>query len=371
MAKYIAFRADGSVDTGIGHIKRCLSLAQKFMREGFQVLFISRSLTPVLEAEIKTSGADYIRIPTTSERENRYFHSAWLNGTESDDASLSREILVKYGCESNNELSLIVVDHYALGKPWETELNSLAPLLVIDDLCDRSHHCNWLIDQTIGRQKGDYLALVNSDCQLLLGPQFSLLRDEFSQWRPKSLTRRKDIQHVNNILVTLGGVDKNNKSLMTLSALEKSHYSGKITLIVGSGNPNLYSLEDAISKSLNKIRLVINSDKMSEEMTDADLCIGAAGTTSWERCALGLPTINLVIAKNQETIAKNLSQAGAAINFGLLENEDDILRLKNLIDHLISDVAILKKLSEASSQVCDGTGLHRIYSTVNEKLCLM
>lgn len=366
MNKFVAFRVDGSLDTGIGHVKRCLTLAQKFMTEGYRIVFLSRSLTAELKLETAKARADLILLTCSFERDSRYSHSEWLLGTEDSDAQLCLDALKKYSMKHRCVPALIVVDHYALAQPWEKILSQIAPIFVIDDLCDRPHHCKWLMDQTIGRKEADYKQLINQNCQLLLGPQYALLRDEFYQVRTRSLQRRNEIQDIENILITLGGIDKNNTSLLVLKALEESSYTNLITLIIGASNPNVISLKNKIATSANNIRLIINSQTMSVEMLNADICIGAAGTTSWERCALGLPTINITIAKNQEVIARNLGKAGAAIEFGWLKDKGDVQRMISLINELKHKPEKLKTFTKKSALICDGMGVNRIYSLVTK-----
>lgn len=366
MNKFVAFRVDGSLEIGIGHVKRCLTLAQKFILEGYRVVFLSRTLTSDLKLEVSEAKGDLLMLPGSSERDRRYYHSEWLQGTEDSDAQLCFNALQKYSVRYQSELALIVVDHYALAAPWEKVLSLLAPIFVIDDLCDRPHYCNWLIDQTIGREKNEYKELINKDCLLLLGPQYALLRNEFSQLRKKSIQRRNNTYDIENILITLGGVDKNNTSLLVLKALECSNYCNLITLVVGISNPNILYLKSEIAASTKNIKLIINPNRISEEMLNADLCIGAAGTTSWERCVLGLPTINITIAKNQEAIARNLGKVEAAIDFGWLESEVDIQRMISLINDLKNEPFKLRTFANKSSHVCDGMGVNRIFSLITQ-----
>lgn len=365
MDKFVAFRADGSIETGIGHIKRCLTLAKKFKEQGYQVLFLCRSITEDLKKELSDSGMDLLELPVSMERDEHYHHSSWLQGTEASDAVASLRLLNSHSRANGVNPELIFVDHYSLASPWEKELSVVAPVFVIDDLCDRPHCCCWLMDQTVGRVEKDYLHLVNKECTLLLGPQYALLRDEFQQYRESALIRRKNISAISNILVTLGGIDKNNISALVIKALEHSCYQKKITLIIGSSNPNINSLQETIDSSVSDIDVIINSANMAEEMLKADLCIGAAGTTSWERCTLGLPTINLTIAKNQENIATNLDKVGAAIDFGWLVTDEDIRHLTLLINSLSNDPGQCIKMAQRSVLVCDGLGVHRIFSIVN------
>ena len=196
-----------------------------------------------------------------------------------------------------------------------------------------------------------------------MGPQFALLRNEFKEWREHSLTMRFN-RNIENILVTMGGVDTENYTLRILKEITKSKYAKKcnFTVIIGGSYPHTNTLHKFVEGSQLKISVLSSVKDMAEIMSNSDLCIGAAGSTSWERCCLGQPTITFAIADNQREIAKQLSQRNLAI----------YSNMSNLIpdfEQFFGDSGgeLLRTLSTNSLQICDGFGASRVLEELEKK----
>lgn len=285
-------------------------------------------------------------------------HTAWLGSTWQTDAQETVAILASL------QPDWLVVDHYALDRRWE---EALAPhyrqLLVIDDLADRPHRCNLLLDQNLGRQPQDYAALVPAHCQLLIGPQFALLRPEFAALRPYSLQRRQAQPALRHLLITMGGVDQPNATGQVLQALKTCALPAdcRITVVMGLTAPWLHNVRQLAAQMPWPTEVAVNVNDMAQRMADSDLAIGAAGSTSWERCCLGLPTLMVVLAENQQAGAQALEAAQAARLVGSVS--DIATQLPQAVREL-TDSKHQMRMSLAASAVTDGQGVAKILQTM-------
>ena len=354
----IVVRADASLTMGSGHIMRCLTLADWLKQQGHDISFICRAHDGHLADLIgqkgfavqllaKSEAADFIK---------QHAHSEWLGASESDDFAECKPILQAL------KPDWLIIDHYAIGKNWEQQAKRLLPnlkILAIDDLADRTHDCEILLDQNFGRKNEDYQPLVPSDCQRLLGTRYTLLRDEFARWRAISLNRRKSVQPPNNILVNLGGVDNDNVTLKILQSLntflQQSTQAFNVTVVMGKTASHIESVQRFAKHASFACAVLVNVTNMAQLMANADLAIGAAGSTTWERCCLGLPMVLIVLADNQQVIAKALADKN------LVKVVTDIARLDEQLPRLLSEIADnYKKFSRQSAKLVDGQGAKRV-----------
>lgn len=361
----IVFRVDASLQMGTGHVMRCLTLANALKAQGAECIFICREHKGNLIEKIQTSGFYVYTLSTGNDdylidkhkADNKHislFHSSWLGTTQQQDAEQCATILKRLSVE------WLVVDHYALDKTWQELLKPYyQKLMVIDDLGDREHIADLLLDQNYGSTLKKYKDVVPESCQVLTGPKFALLRPEFSLWRDYSLKRRKGKKTVNNILITLGGIDPNNYTGRILEQLAKTQFKSSTTIIVvmGAHAPHLESIREQAALMPVLTLVEDNVDNMAELMSNADLAIGAAGATTWERCCLGLPTIQLVIAENQRRIAEALA-AEKAIK--LLEDIGDLSFLISTVEQWLLPIATRAEL------LVDGLGSQRATRYIKE-----
>jgi UDP-2,4-diacetamido-2,4,6-trideoxy-beta-L-altropyranose hydrolase len=341
----VIFRVDASLQMGTGHVMRCLTLAQVLKENGADAEFICRKHKGNLIDKIRLSGFNVHELEVFEETEvdNKLAHSHWLGATQQQDAD---DCINMFKAE---KLDWLIVDHYALDEQWQKRFKPYCEkLVVIDDLADRKHQCDILLDQTFGRQQEDYLTLTPKDCQLLLGSQYALLRPEFSEWREFSLERRSKPEF-KQLLINMGGVDVDNVTEKILDRLELCNLSNdmSITVVMGGSAPYLESVK---SKSITlpyKTEVKVDVGNMAELMANADIAIGASGATTWERCCLGLPTIQLITAYNQEFIASKLNKINA---IKLVEIDDVVENLENF-QHW------MKSTGESASKVTNGSGI--------------
>jgi UDP-2,4-diacetamido-2,4,6-trideoxy-beta-L-altropyranose hydrolase len=266
------------------------------------------------------------------------------------DAEQTREAL------SGTSWDWLIVDHYALDVVWEKALRPLAKrIAVIDDIADRVHDCDVLIDQNLHEDSSDrYKGLVPEQCALLLGPSYALLRDEFRELRTSTKPRSGNVDRV---LVFFGGMDENNftgRVLYALSRLERPELA--VEVVLGAQHPHLEEIRRLCSN--HGFNCHVQTNRMAQLMSAADLSIGAGGVAVWERCCLGLPALVIQTAKNQE------EQITASARRGLiyapqLDNMSEAEISRHLLS-LLENPALLQALSLASSTVVDGCGLWRV-----------
>ncbi len=355
----IAFRTDASIEIGTGHVMRCLTLAEALSSLGHHCLFICRDHRGNLAEFITAQGFSLHLLSKAPEEELELSgldwndHASWLGVSWRQDARETSSVLKQM------PIDWLVVDHYALDACWEQQVSEhTARILVIDDLADRPHRCNLLLDQTFGRKAEDYQRWVSEECELLCGSRYALLRSEFTQLRTYSLQRRSK-PALRQLLITMGGVDKDNVTGQVLGALQDSGLPEdcKIVVVMGRTAPWLSDvrLKSEVLPWATEVKVGV--DNMAELMAESDLAIGAAGATAWERSCLGLPSIMVVVAENQKLIAKNLSKVRAA---QFLDKENIGLEMNKIIRSI--DLSLL---SNESRNVCDGYGVAR----VKERIC--
>ena len=368
----IAFRADASLQMGSGHVMRCLTLADALKAQGADCHFINREHSGHLLEVIRQRGyqvnslvmsAQYAQSATknivneASILQKEPAHAAWLGSTWQTDAQETAAVL------AGLQPDWLVVDHYALDQRWE---ETLAPhyrkLLVIDDLADRPHRCDLLLDQNLGCRPEHYAQWVSAHCQVLTGPHYALLRPEFAALRPYSLQRRQAQPALRQLLITMGGVDLPNATGQVMQALKTCALPQelRITVVMGLTAPWLQNVRELAVKMPWSTEVVVNINDMAQRMVDSDLAIGAAGSTSWERCCLGLPTLMVVLADNQRDIAIGLERAGAAIALDQHNADKFVVELKNAITKLIANEISLISLSHAASNVTNGCGTNLV-----------
>ena len=309
----ITFRTDSSLQIGSGHVMRCLTLADELRQRGADVMFVCREHPGNMIGLIEAKGYPVVRLAQAeaeyAEAPEDLAHAAWLGVSWQQDAA-ETIIAVK-----DAHPQWLIIDHYALDCRWELLLRPyVGEIMAIDDLADRPHDCDLLLDQNLcDGLDTRYDILLPKACHKLLGPKYVLLRPEFATSR-KNL-RQRDGQ-VKRVLVFFGGVDPTNETEKTLQALTGiSDRQFDVDVVVGGGNLHKEQI-NKICAANDGFHYHCQVDNMAELMAAADLAIGAGGATTWERCALGLPSISVVIAKNQHDTTKAVAAVGATLCLG-------------------------------------------------------
>lgn len=358
----VVFRADASVAIGSGHIMRCLTLAAVLRQQGHDCHFVCREHPGHLLDVIAKQGFSVAILPASDRLPEIHptAHAAWLGSTQQQDAAACIPILQAAACD------WLVVDHYALDATWEQALRPhCRRIMVIDDLADRTHDCDVLLDQTLGRSAQDYAAWVPATCRLLTGSQYALLRPEFAQWRTQSLQyRRAHSGGLQQLFINMGGVDKDNHTGRVLAALAAAAHrlpeNMSLTVVMGATAPHLAAVQQQAQTLPWPVAVRVNAHNMAELMSQADLAIGAAGSSAWERCCLGLPSVMVVLADNQHSIAHQLQAAGAADWLDADSPHFD----QELVAVLQADAASRAKRSRRAAALVDGEGAARVAAAI-------
>jgi len=321
---------------------RCVALADELKREGCTVTFLCRALEGNL---IESVEHKVIVLEKNDDFQSDDLYSNWLGATQGQDAKQTIKVMPKI-------TDLLVVDSYALGQFWHQKLRPYTKkILVIDDLADRQFDCDILLNQNLGVEEKVYEGRVPRDCKLLLGCNYALLRPEFSETRTEALEKRLHTTEIENILVSVGGSDIDN---VTYDILQQLDSKFNIVVVLGKISPYNKMIK-AYAKNKN-IEVIVDANNMSELMLNADIAIGAGGSTSWERCCLGLPTLLCVLADNQRGAAERLEDLGAVI---IINN------LKTDLQLIIENSDYQNIMSNNAKSICDGLGCKRVGSYVN------
>jgi UDP-2,4-diacetamido-2,4,6-trideoxy-beta-L-altropyranose hydrolase len=363
----VAFRVDASLEVGIGHVMRCLTLADILSAQGEQVSFICREHPGHLILLIEQKGYFVCRLEQEQYSVSSQLvdlalpvlaHAKWLGASQREDAQQCQEFLAQF------KPDWLIVDHYAIDYRWQQILQAdYKQLMVIDDLADRVHQCALLLDQSYGRKVEDYLSFVPKECTLLVGSEYALLRPEFAQWRSASIARRI-VPEFKKLLITMGGVDADNVTGQVLEALQQCLLPKDltITVVMGVTAPHLDAVKQLAANLPIATQLKVNVQNIAELMTESDLAIGAAGATTWERCCLGLPTVAIVLAENQGMIAEQLEREHRV---WLVKRASLALDLNALLEILSSDD--LRVISSQCQSIVDGFGADKVAKALRGK----
>lgn len=351
------FRTDADTTIGTGHLMRCLALAEALSEGGAECVFLCRGkgLGPLKE-RIVTAGHQLLSLPESvaSPDADGPPHAPWLPGGQSNDVAGCLTALV--GIEP---VDWLVVDHYALDRRWQSAMRVVASrIMVIDDLADRAHDCDLLLDQSlIDGMQTRYDSLVPKNCLRLLGPRYAILRKEFV--REHAMANQPSIENeVPRLLIMFGGVDTQNLTLRAVDCLIRLAWPGDIDIVVGALYGNLVQLEEAVSHlAAGHLHSVANN--VAALMRGADLALGSPGIASWERCACAVPSITIAQADNQEGIGRALGEAGASLYLGRAESVADT-DLRAALRILLANASARKAMSRSAAMICDGDGLRRV-----------
>lgn len=357
----VAFRADAGLVIGSGHVMRCLTLADELTANGSTCSFVCREHPGNMIEHIISRGYRVDALPLSEATVMQGNYSDWIGDDWSRDAQATRQALHR------NEADLLVIDHYGLGERWERATLSASRIVVVDDLASRTHECALLLDQTLGRTAEDYAKLVPASATLLCGSRYALLRPQFAQTRASSIFRRAG-RPLTRILVSMGGMDQSNVTGAILEILNAIDFDVGISIdiVAGAQSPWVNEWHEQAGKSRHSVRVQVGLADMAGLLAETDLAIGAAGSSSWERCCLGVPTIMTTLADNQTTISRALEQSGAATSIGSPQDPLFRVRLEDAIHSLYGSPGKLERMSRAAAQLVDGAGAQRVAFSLRE-----
>ena len=341
---------------------RCLTLADALRERGAQSTFICRPHAGHLMDLIQQSGHMAKALAPAEDKFTATAdpsHAKWLGTDWASDSAQTQHVL------ADQLVDWLVVDHYALDRRWEQALRPHTRcIMTIDDLADRPHDCDLLLDQNLGRQAKDYVGLLNRHTLTLIGPPYALLRPEFAQWRARSLHRRAQ-PLLKNLLITMGGVDQANATGQVLDALTCCELPTdlRITVVMGPTAPWLAQVQVQAAIMPRPTQVLTGVNNMAQLMAESDLCIGAAGGSAWERCAMGLPTLVLILAANQQSGAMALQAYGAA---WVAADAQQLMAQLTALFNKETQTSALKKMSQAAARLATGNGSSQVVELLLE-----
>jgi UDP-2,4-diacetamido-2,4,6-trideoxy-beta-L-altropyranose hydrolase len=348
----VAFRVDASLRIGTGHFMRCLALADALKSRGAQVRFVSRHIPGHMREMLASKGHELAPLNSTprDEGEDKIPHSRWLGASQATDAHDTIQVL------SDKTWEWLVVDQYALDARWESVLRkAVKRILVIDDLADRIHDCDVLLDQNFYQdQNTRYAGKVSPHCQLLIGPRYALLREEFCRMRGQINPRTGSVKR---ILVFWGGVDPYNYTARTIEALANiASHDLHVDVVIGSQHPHREQIELACASHAYVCH--VQTNRMAELMASADLAVGAGGSASWERCCLGLPALAFSMADNQGRLVADSAVEG--LLYAPLAQPDITSCIELHLKALLHNPSLLQLISRRGWESVDGRGVQRV-----------
>jgi UDP-2,4-diacetamido-2,4,6-trideoxy-beta-L-altropyranose hydrolase len=330
----VLFLADAGPMVGGGHVMRCLTLARALTNLGAHCQFMAP--------------------PSVSEIMNRF--------DQADTGQIASDTEKIIAVSQKQSADIVVIDHYGLGRAVEATLGQGRRLVVLDDLPGRVHACDLLLDPSLGRQPSDYHGLVPDTCQVLTGPAYALVRREFAALRDDRLAHRSFRSGHGPILVSLGLTDLFGLTATVVEALLALALPNPIWAVVGASAPSLNQLQ-ALAAQNPQVSVLIESRDMAALMSQADLSIGAGGSSTWERACLGLPSLTLILADNQAEQTRRMAELGACL---ALDIRDDGWQdaLQAAVQSSQADFMPWRQLGVVSSSVCDGLGAARVAEAI-------
>lgn len=352
----VVFRVDASQHIGSGHVMRCLVLAKVLRLEGHTVVFATRRQTSDLNTFINDKGFELIHLiqPTLWKTpKNTADYAAWLQVSEEQDY---QDFVSKV-----ENADLVIVDHYGINADWHRKVKRYlaCTLMVIDDLV-RKHDADIVLDQTLNRCASEYTDF--HPCLALTGTDYALLKPDFARVRERLQTQ---LPHKHTLLISMGGIDQPNASLSVLHALQNEAQKLPTTVLLSKRSPNYEQVKSFALANSEWVEHIEFVDDMPIFMGQYSIMIGAPGSTSWERACLGIPSIIVPIADNQNTIAQQLEEANAVkvVKLNNIANE-----LPGALQEIITD---WQRYRTHNLALCDGLGCKRVTLQLKRfmKLC--
>lgn len=351
------FRADAHANMGIGHVMRCLTLANILSDHGVQCHFFhKKSHSKIFKLISDRHNVVELDYENGFTAQNEYQN--WLGSSQEWDVN---QCIKK---SKINKYDFIVVDNYALDEKWEEDISTLSEnVMVFDDLANRNHSCQLLVDSGLFNSYEDYVDLTKDRTKIFTGSDYVVLRPEFLKARSTIENSNIIINPILKILVNFGGTDPDKLTLIALDALSHINPKLHVDVIITSSCDWLDELKACIKQS-EYTYLHIDPQSVSEVMLEADFAIASIGGGAWERCCLGLAGIGVVVAENQKGMAQTLENSNALIVANKKNLGTTIIKTLNSGD--ISNT--VKAMSHSAFSLCDGLGVYRVLAALSKKL---
>ena len=336
----IVFRVDSSDIIGTGHVYRCLNLAYQYKKNN--ISFICKNHNYNLNCKIEENYKVYPLFLNNNTNINLDINT-WLGESQIDDLNKTMDIIK----DNNLVIDWLIIDHYAIDKIWEEGIKKhVKNICVIDDFTNREHNCNILLNQQISYEEGiiKYKNIINNDCILYCGNDYLLLHPKYFNYT----NFEKQFQnHIKRINIFMGGSDIYNITDKIINICNKYNMliQNKIIfdVIIGKSNKNYEIILNKVKK-LNNFNIYYDLEFIGELMEKADLCIGAPGSTSYERCLMKTPSLCICIAENQKTVINKLIESNIIKYLGTIEDNYE-KKILEYLDYFNKNINELKKMS--------------------------
>ena len=335
----LLIRADANNSIATGHIMRCISIAQAAIKEGNEVKFVVADL----DAEVLLEKYDMSYI---------CLHTTW-NDMDGEIGEISEVI-------HDEKPDCVLVDSYYVTEKYLSKLRSLCKVAYIDDLNMFTYPVDIVINYGAFADKFDYekqYRKLGMDTKFLLGCQYVPLRSQFQN------VDYQIKENVTDVLITTGGTDNYNIAGKLATALLSSMKLRNIRfhIVVGAYNKNKNNLEE-LQRTNDNLVLHYNVAEMAKLMTSCDIAISAGGTTLYELCACGIPTIAVLFADNQLDNVVRLEQEGLLVYAGDVRRDiDSVLeKIVRLVENMMVDCIMRELLSERMKNKGVSNGTNRI-----------
>ncbi|HEX8569529.1 MAG TPA: UDP-2,4-diacetamido-2,4,6-trideoxy-beta-L-altropyranose hydrolase [Caulobacteraceae bacterium] len=334
---HVLFVCDSGAEVGGGHVMRSLTLAGALATEGVRASFMAPPAAARVLDAFDTLGCG--RVPVEEPE------------TPQDLARAARRTLEGGGFDA------AVSDHFGLGAAEHALFRAHADtLLVIDDLADRPLAPDLLLDVSFGRGPAEYAGLTPPEAELLLGPEYALVRPEFAAARARGRALAEGAAR--RALISLGLTDVGGVTERVLEQLDSILGDMRLDVVTGAQAPSLPQLRERAARD-PRLTLHVDTPAIAERMARADFAVGAGGSSTWERACLGLPTLTLVLADNQAPLAARLADAGLTLSVDVREPGYEP-RLRDGFRRLAADAEFRRELSGKTAALCDGCGAARV-----------
>lgn len=345
----VAFRVDASVQLGSGHVVRCTALARALSLAGARTVFLGAEGPGNMLGWLASQGWEAIALPSA--------HCSSDSPPWQIDAAVDADHTLKALGRLRARPDWLVADHYGIEARWEAAVRpAVERVLVIDDLANRPHLADTLVDPNIQQRADRYRAWIPTHCRTLLGPRFALLREEFSDL---ARTLPRDSRKPVRLLACMGGTDPLNALSTVLDAWEMLPAPRpELDVAVGSGSPNLDDLRERCAFT-SGMTLHVQTQNIAALMARADLLLGSAGSISWERCSMGLPAIMGTTADNQLSNLVMLARARTGISIGDWRHLS-AGRLATLIERVLAKPQLVARMAARSRLLADARGATRV-----------
>lgn len=346
----LLIRADSYEAIGTGHVMRCIALGQAWKASGGNVLFVSHCENDALKSRFAEEDFDFVSLHTP------FPHL--------DDLNTTMSILDNISSNGKRENTIVVLDGYHFDEDYQQKIKGAGfKLLCIDDYGHAGrYYADFILNQNLSAEMNLY-PVHSPHSKFLLGPQYTLLRKEFWGWR----TWKRIISPcARKIIITMGGADQHNDTLKIIHALRGVEIPDmEVVVLLGPANSRKAEIETALKASPFESRLLVAYHKMPEIMAWADIAISAGGSTSWELAFMGVPSLLVIAAKNQEPICQKIEESGAAYCLGW---HDKITSdsLSRAVQSLSENYEARSSMSARGRDLIDGNGAREVVRVLRQ-----